>query len=70
MRGYAIVSVALSGGESNLDDKQFARLIRDLEVLRKLPILHALQSGASQPDGAKLLGLSDRQIRNILSGKA
>jgi hypothetical protein len=53
-----------------LDDKQFARLIRELEVLRKLLILHALQSGASQPDGAKLLGLSDRQIRNILSGKA
>jgi transcriptional antiterminator len=52
-----------------MDNKQFTQLVRELETLKKLLILNTLRSGANQGEVAKLLGLSDRQIRNILAGK-
>jgi transcriptional antiterminator len=52
-----------------MNNKQFTQLVRELETLKKLLILNTLRSGANQGEVAKLLGLSDRQIRNILAGK-
>jgi len=52
-----------------MDDKQFAQIIDELKILRNLLILNTLRSGAHQDEVAKLLKLSDRQIRNILAGK-
>ena len=52
-----------------MDNRQFAQLVRELETIKKLLILNTLKSGANQGEVAKLLALSDRQIRNILAGE-
>jgi len=52
-----------------IDSKQFTQLIGELKALKSLLILDTLKSGARQDEVAKLLGISDRQIRNILAGK-
>ena len=52
-----------------MDKRQFAQVVHELETLKRLLILNTLRSGANQGEVAKLLGLSDRQIRNILAGK-
>ena len=52
-----------------MDNKQFTSLLRELELLKKLLILNALKSGADQTEVAKVLGISDRQVRNILAGE-
>lgn len=52
-----------------MNQKQFTQVIDELEALKNLLILNTLKSGARQDEVAKLLGISDRQIRNILAGK-
>jgi plasmid maintenance system antidote protein VapI len=53
-----------------LEDKQFTRFLGELDLLKKLLILNTLKSGADQTEVAKVLGITDRQVRNILAGKA
>jgi len=52
-----------------MDEKQFTQVIRELKTIKNLLILNALKSGASQDEVGKLMGISSRQIRNILAGK-
>ncbi len=40
---------------------------RDLEDIKSLLILIANKSGASQPEIAKALGISDRHLRRLLN---
>lgn len=53
-----------------MDDKQFALVLGELDLLKRLLILNTLKSGADQTEVAKLLGITDRTVRNILAGKA
>jgi DNA-directed RNA polymerase specialized sigma subunit len=41
----------------------------ELSDVKKLLILIATKNKASQTEIGKLLGISDRQVRNLLSGK-
>jgi transcriptional regulator with XRE-family HTH domain len=52
-----------------MDGKQFLKLLDESETIKRLLILNTLRSGSSQAEVAKALGITDRQIRNILAGK-
>ena len=53
-----------------MDEKQFTALLHELELLKKLLILSTLKAGADQMEVGRILGISDRQVRNILAGNA
>ena len=52
------------------DEKQFTQLLHEIGLLKTLLVLNTLKSGANQKEVAKALGMTDRQVRNILAGKA
>jgi predicted transcriptional regulator len=52
-----------------MDNKQFTHILNELDSLKKLLILNTLKVGADQAQVARVLGITDRQIRNILAGK-
>lgn len=53
-----------------MNDKQFTRILEEFNSLKKLLILNTLKSGADQTEVGRVIGITDRQIRNILAGKA
>ncbi len=53
-----------------MDAREFASLLHELELLKKLFILNTLKTGADQLEVGRILGISDRQVRNILAGNS
>jgi hypothetical protein len=50
-----------------MDEKQFKKLMDELSNIKSLLILNNSKSGATDIDIGKCLGVSDRQVRNLLS---
>jgi hypothetical protein len=44
-------------------------LLAELKDVKKLLVLIAIKNKAGQREVGKLLGISDRQVRNLLAGK-
>jgi predicted ArsR family transcriptional regulator len=49
-----------------MGDKEAKALLKELASIKKILILIASKSGATQPEIGKALGVSSRQVRNIL----
>jgi len=52
-----------------MKESQVKAFIKELTAIKKLLILIASRSGATQPEIGEVLGVSARQIRNILGKK-
>lgn len=50
-----------------MDKNDVKVLLKELVAIKKLLILNASKLGATQPEIGKVLGISARQVRNILA---
>ena len=48
---------------------EWKSLVDEFRDIKKLLVLIAIKNKASQTEVAKILGISDRQVRNLLAGK-
>jgi DNA-directed RNA polymerase sigma subunit (sigma70/sigma32) len=53
--------------EERMEEKQFTKLISELEIIRNLLILNASKAGATSQEISKVLNTSDSRVRQILT---
>ncbi len=53
-----------------MDDKQYEKIINLMDDIKSLLILNASKSGATSVEIAKVIGVADSRVRQILTGNS
>lgn len=53
-----------------MDDRQYEKLIRVMDDIKNLLILNVSKSGATSAEIAKVIGVADSRVRQILTGNS